>query len=75
MSRLKYAPEASAPGFQYTAEASSVTATEAPPMPAARVVTGSKPWAPAGVGVRSSVRMLNTAAAGPIRSILVIAAA
>ena len=30
MSRLKNAPEASAPGFQYTAEASSATATNAP---------------------------------------------
>ena len=43
--RLNNAPEASAPGFQYTAEASSVTATKAPAIPAARVVTGSNPCA------------------------------
>ena len=45
---LKYAPDANPAGFQYAAEASSATATKAPPMPAARVPTASKVCAPAG---------------------------
>jgi hypothetical protein len=47
--RLKYAPEASPPGFQYTAEASSATATKAA-MPCARAPTASKGCASAATG-------------------------
>src|SRR6478752_1728414 len=53
--RLKNDPAAKPAGFQYAADASSATATNAPPMPAARVPTASNDWAPAGATVAVTI--------------------
>src|SRR5687768_5477453 len=45
--RLKKAPAARPAGFQNTAEASSATAVNAPPMPAARTPAAGSAWAAA----------------------------
>src|SRR4051794_41782558 len=44
---LKYEPDARPAGFQKTAEASSATATNAPPIPVARTPTGGSDCAKA----------------------------
>ena len=53
-------PVTSPAGFQYVAEASSATATKAPPIPSARIPTASTPWPAASAG--------NSARAPPSRS-------
>ena len=51
---LKNAPVVSPAGFQYTAVASSATATNAPAIPVARVPIDSKTWAGEGVALRKA---------------------